>query len=67
MKLKTGDLVKISPASMGSTLRWDYHREFGIVIETGQFAGNRDIKVMWSDIGITTEKSKTVVVISEEK
>ena len=60
MKISTGDLVRTSDG-------YTRQRVFGIVVESGKYAGNRDIKVMWPDIGITTEKSEMMEVISGEK
>lgn len=58
MKMKKGDLVRISP-------EFTRQRVFGIVVESGKYAGNRDVKVMWPDIGITTEKSSTMEIVSD--
>lgn len=60
VKINTGDLVKISDV-------YTRQRVFGIVVESGKYTGNRDIKVMWPDIGISTEKSEMMEVISGEK
>ena len=57
--MKTGDLVTVS-----SSLK-SRDRVFGIVVESGKYAGNMDIKVMWPDIGITTEHSDMMEVVSE--
>ena len=57
--MKLGDLVTIS-----SSLK-SRERVFGIVVETGKYAGNMDIKIMWSDIGITTEHSDMMEVVNE--
>ena len=57
--MKTGDLVTVS-----SSLK-SRDRVFGIVVETGKYAGNMDIKIMWSDIGITTERSDMMEVVNE--
>jgi hypothetical protein len=56
--MKKGDLVRISP-------EFTRQRVFGIVVESGKYAGNRDVKVMWPDIGITTEKSSTMEIVSD--
>ena len=39
----------------------------GIIIETGVFAGNKDIKVMWDKMGINTEDSNSLEVISASR
>lgn len=39
----------------------------GIVIETGVYTGNKDIKVMWEDGAIFPEKSKMMQVIRETR
>ena len=57
--MKLGDLVTVS-----SSLK-SRERVFGIVVETGKYAGNMDIKIMWSDIGITTERSDMMEVVNE--
>ena len=57
--MKLGDLVTVS-----SSLK-SRDRVFGIVVETGKYAGNMDIKIMWSDIGITTERSDMMEVVNE--
>ena len=57
--MKLGDLVTVS-----SSLK-SRERVFGIVVETGKYAGNMDIKIMWPDIGITTERSDMMEVVNE--
>ena len=57
--MKTGDLVTVS-----SSLK-SRDRVFGIVVETGKYAGTMDIKIMWPDIGITTESSDMMEVVNE--
>ena len=37
----------------------------GIIIETGAYAGNKDIKVMWEDGAIFPEESRFMVVLRE--
>ncbi len=63
MKTKQGDLVRQSII----TTRYNRHQRFGIVLETGKFAGNKDVKIMWPDIGIATENSEMIEVVSGEK
>ena len=59
--MKLGDLVR----QVTVTTRYRKHCRFGIVIEKGKYTGNKDLKVMWPDIGITTEKSEMMEVVSE--
>ncbi len=59
--MKLGDLVRQDIV----TARYNRHQRFGIVVETGKFTGNNDVKVMWHDIGISTEKSETLWIVSE--
>ena len=37
----------------------------GIILETGIYTGNKDVKVMWQDGELYTEKSDALEVISE--
>ena len=60
--MKPGDLVTVS-----SSVQTRSEPVFGIVVEAGKYAGNMDIKIMWSDIGITTERSDMLEVVSGEK
>ena len=61
--MKTGDLVRQSII----TTRYNRYQRFGIVVETGKFTGNKDVKVMWPDIGIATENSEMMeVVVGDE-
>jgi hypothetical protein len=54
--VKVGDLV---------TWKWGDGKESGIIIETGIFTGNKDMKVFWYDSEVMTEKSKELKVINE--
>ena len=54
--MKVGDLVRFKKVWIVAT---------GIVIETGVFPGNKDIKVMWEDGVIFTERSRNIEVIDE--
>ena len=56
--MKVGDVVKFQKTWIVAT---------GIVIETGMFSGNRDVKVMWEDGVIFTERSRNLEVISENR
>ena len=55
--MKVGDLV---------TWAWGDGKETGVVIETGTYTGNKDIKVFWYDSEVMTEKSKELEVINEK-
>ena len=59
--MSPGDLV----CQVMVTTRYKKHCRFGIVVEKGKYTGNKDLKVMWPDIGIATEKSETMEVVSE--
>jgi hypothetical protein len=61
--MKVGDLV---------TWAWGDGKERGVIIETGVYAGNKDIKVYWvsghaDNSVVMTEKSKELEVISESR
>ena len=59
--MKVGDLVKFKSSSSLSPVY------IGLVIETGAYVGNTDVKVCWDGKGIYTEYSKTLEVISETR
>ena len=56
--MKVGDLARFQKVWIVAT---------GIVVETGLFSGNRDIKVMWDDGTIFTERSSSLEVINESR
>jgi len=56
--MKVGDLVKFKSSRSLS---------IGLVIETGVYVGNTDVKICWDGKGIYTEYSKTLEVISETR
>lgn len=56
--MNVGDIVKFQKTWIVAT---------GIIIEVGVYSGNKDIKVMWEDGVIFTEKSKLMKVISEDR
>ena len=58
VNMKVGDLVRFQKVWIVAT---------GIVVETGLFSGNRDIKVMWDDGTIFTERSSSLEVINESR
>ena len=61
--MQVGDLVKFkSSASKGGR-----SLSIGLVIETGVYVGNTDVKIHWDGKGIYTEYSKTLEVISESR
>ena len=59
--MKRGDLVKFKSSSSFSPVY------IGLVIETGAYVGNRDVKVCWGGEDIYTEYSKTLEVINETR
>ena len=59
--MKRGDLVKFKSSSSLSPVY------IGLVIETGAYVGNRDVKVCWGGEDIYTEYSKTLDVINEAR
>jgi len=61
--MQVGDLVKFkSSASKGGR-----SLSIGLVIETGVYVGNTDVKICWDGKGIYTEYSKTLEVINEAR
>jgi hypothetical protein len=56
--MKVGDIVKFQKTWIVAT---------GIIIEVGVYSGNRDIKVMWEDGEIFTQKSNNLKVINESR
>ena len=58
--MKVGDLVKFKSSRS---------RIIGLVIETGVYVGNTDVKVCWGGrpTAVYTEYSKTLEVISETR
>ena len=56
--MQVGDLVKFKSIAFCS---------IGIIIETGAYVGNKDVKVFWDGKGTYTEYSKTLEVISESR
>ena len=59
--MKVGDLVKFKSSSSLSPVY------IGLVIETGAYVGNKDVKVCWNGEDIYTEYSKTLEVINEAR
>jgi hypothetical protein len=57
-KMKVGDLVKFETSKSLS---------IGLVIETGAYVGNKDVKVYWNGKDIRTEYSGILEVISETR
>ena len=56
--MKVGDLVRFQKVWIVAT---------GIVVEAGIFSGNRDVKILWEDGIIFTERSRNLEVISESR
>jgi len=58
--MKVGDLVKFkSHFLFGSFI--------GIIIETGAYTGNKDVKVFWNGESINIEYSKVLEVLNESR
>ena len=60
--MKAGDLVKYSPTQ-------DYEDLYmGLIIETGVYAGMKNVKIYWSTLDeVSTEFSKYLEVVSERR
>jgi hypothetical protein len=56
MDMQVGDLVKFKSIAFCS---------IGIIIETGAYVGNKDVKVFWDGKDTYTEYSGVLEVISE--
>ena len=54
--MKVGDLVKFKTSAYSS---------IGLIIETGVYVGNKDVKVCWDGKDTYTEYSGVLEVISE--
>ena len=59
--MKVGDLVKFKSSSSLSPVY------IGLVIETGAYVGNKDVKVCWNGESINMEYSKVLEVINESR
>ncbi len=61
--MKIGDLVRFD----FNTQKWAPagYDWVGMIIETGVYVGRKDVKVMWQDGSIQTDKSKRLEVISD--
>ena len=59
--MKVGDLVKFKSSSSLSPVY------IGLVIETGAYVGNKDVKVCWNGEDIYTEYSGVLEVINETR
>jgi len=56
--MQVGDLVKFKSSAYSS---------IGLIIETGVYVGNKDVKVFWDGKDTYTEYSGKLEVISESK
>jgi hypothetical protein len=56
MDMQVGDLVKFKTSAYSS---------IGLIIETGVYVGNKDVKVFWDGKDTYTEYSGVLEVISE--
>ena len=63
--MKVGDLVRYKSAIRRHVWRADEKRT-GVIIETGIYTGNRDLKVMWERMNLDTEISDNLEVINED-
>ena len=62
--MKPGDLIRKKNMHLRSPLRLDA----GLIVETGVYAGRKDIKVFWPELGdVCIESSKWFEVISESR
>jgi len=60
--VKLGDLVRYDTY----TQKWAVGLNmYGVIVETGVYTGRKDVKVMWQDGSIGTDKSLRLEVISE--
>ena len=55
--MKVGDLVKFKSKFL-------FRADTGIIIETGAYAGNKDVKVYWNGEGIDIEYSDILEVLN---
>ena len=58
--MKVGDLVKFKSSFL-------FGSGIGIIIETGAYTGNKDVKVFWNGESINTEYSKVLEAINEAR
>ena len=65
--MKVGDLVRYKIAWRRMDGNLVTKECTGIIIETGIYAGNKDLKVMWSRVGFDTESSEVLEVVSESR
>jgi hypothetical protein len=62
--VKLGDLVTYNE----HTQKWAVGNNWvGMIIETGKYVGNRDVRVMWQDGSIAIDASRRLGVISESR
>ena len=70
--MNIGDLVKVKDIDYSPTVglfeynikAGKYDGWVGMIIEVGVYAGRKDVKVMWQDGSIQTDKSRRLEVIS---
>ena len=65
--MKIGDLVRYKNVWRRLDGNLVTKKCTGIIIETGIYTGNKDLKVMWSQLGFDTESSDVLEVISESR
>ena len=66
--MKVGDVVKYKNlhghCSGGKFISKTW---IGLVVETGIYAGNCDLLIMWNETGLCPEKRRSLEVISENR
>tara|TARA_Y100000592_G_C5295210_1_gene232746 strand:- start:147 stop:359 length:213 start_codon:yes stop_codon:yes gene_type:complete len=65
--MKIGDLVRYKNVWRRIDGNLVTKKCTGIIIETGIYAGNKDLKVMWGRLGFDTERSDVLEVVSESR
>lgn len=64
--MKVGDLVKVRHTVVvlaSDITEPDISKRFGIIVETGKWTGNRDIKVLWGNGGIAEIVNSALVIV----
>jgi len=61
--MKVGDLVKYKSSALKALT--NTFCNIGIIVETGIYVGNRDVKVCWDGKNIYTEYNNKLEVINE--
>jgi hypothetical protein len=63
--MKIGDLVRFD----FKTQKWapNGYDWTGMIIEVGVYVGRKDVKVLWQDGSVQTDKSRRLEVINESR